>query len=125
MAAVPKVFRTKEGDEFTFLFSIRGIMAAEDAGAAGMGELVAGAAGGRLGYLASLIYGGLKPHHPNITLEQVWEMMEGPDGVELGKALWPAIDSAMPDPKETEADPPKARKAGTGKPSSPRGAKSA
>lgn len=122
MTAEAKTFRTTDGDEFTMLFSIRGIMAAEDAGGAGFGELIQGAAQGRLGYLAGLIYGGLKVHHPGLTLEETWALMDGPDGAELGKALWPAIESAMPNRKAGPENPPVPR-GGTGTRSSARGSK--
>ncbi|HEY8593311.1 MAG TPA: hypothetical protein VIL42_10680 [Sphingomicrobium sp.] len=115
-----KTFRTKAGKEYVFLFSFAGIVAAEDAANASFSDLIAGAANSRVGYLAALIYGGLKACQPELTLADVWELMQSEDGTALGAAMWPAIEAAMP--RRTGENPQKAG-SGTGSRSSPSGAK--
>lgn len=123
-----QLFTAKNGREFTLLLDHRGIIAAEKYAEAGFGELLIGLSQGRLGYLAALICGALKSHHPDITIEDVWDLIEVEED-ELGQALAKAVEQSRPAQmalkKMEGANPPKARKGGTGSPSSPRGAKRA
>lgn len=124
MPAEAKTFRTKDEREFTFLFDIEGLIAAENCANqgndenAGLKQIITGAANGRLGYLVALAYGGLKAYHPDITRTSAWALIDT-DGTALGKAMWPALFAAMP---EEKGNPPKAG-SGNGTRSSPLGSK--
>lgn len=117
-------FIAKDRASYTFLFDHSAIIAAEKLADAGFAKLLAGLQEGRFGFLVALITAGLQHHHPAFTIDDAWELLEA-EGEELGLALGEAIKSAMPKPggKATEGNPPKARKAGTGTPSSPRGSR--
>jgi hypothetical protein len=132
MPAEAKTFVTDDGREFTFLFDIDGIIAAEDCanrveGNANIQQIVAGAMNARMGYLRALIYGGLKSRQPSITRAEAWELVES-DGEKVGQAMWAALFAAMPvkegEASKAGANPPKAA-GGTGKRSSPPGSKKA
>lgn len=119
-----KTFRASDGRELTFLFTMEGMIAAENAADAPFAEVVTGAAKARIGHLRALIYGGLKAGGEKVTLAECGEMIER-EGAALGEALWAALQSAMPEPaKDGEAGPRKAG-GGTGTRSSPRGSKKA
>lgn len=134
MTPEAKTFVTADKREFTFLFDIEGLIAAEDCangvdGNANLQQIIRGAANKRLGYLRALVYGGLKTCHPAITREQAWALIDS-DGKALGEAFWLALFSALPPQEEAggdgEANPPIGEAApGTGSRSSPRGSKKA
>jgi hypothetical protein len=129
-------FTARDGRTLTFLFNHRGIIAAEKAGEAGFGDLLAGMAEGRLGYLVSLIWGGLRARHPEIGIEECWDLLDS-EGKPLAEALGEALKAAMPGQGgEDRANPrkagraesharsrPAARARGTGTRSSPRGSR--
>jgi hypothetical protein len=120
-----KSFKDSGGRELTFLFDIEGIIAAENAADTKFAKIVKGAIDGRVGHLRALIFGGLSGPQPGITLAECGAMIES-EGEALGKALWPALFSAMPERKEDKADPPKpgrAKTSGTGSRSSARGSR--
>lgn len=119
-----RTFAAKDGRDLTFFFNHRGIIAAEKTGDAGFGELLVGMSKGRLGYLHALILGGLSVHHPEISAEEAWDLMES-EGEPLAIALGDALTSAMPERSAggKGAGPPKAAKRGTGSRSSPPGSK--
>lgn len=124
------LFTAKDGREFILVLDHRGIIAAEKYAEAGFGEILKGLAEGRLGYLASLILGSMKSNHPDMTMEDVWDLLEEEEE-ELGKALGEAVANSRPSQmalkKVKDGNPPKAgtteTQNGTGAPSSPRGAK--
>lgn len=120
------IFTAKDGREFTFLFDHRGMVAAEKLGDDNFGALMTGMAEGRLGCLVALVVGGLKAHHPEITPDDAWDLLEAEDKA-LGEALGEAIKASRPGQmviKAAGANPPKARRRrGTGTRSSPPGSK--
>lgn len=122
-----KLFTAKDGREFVLLLDHRGIVAAEKAGETGFGGLLVGLGEGRLGCLVALTYGALRTHHPDITIEDVWDLLEVEEQ-ELGLALGEAIKASRPGQialrrAEEAANPPPAAMNGTGTPSSPPGSK--
>jgi hypothetical protein len=120
-----QTFTAKDGREFTFLFDHRAIVASEKAGDGNFGEVLRGMAEGRLGSLVALTWGGLRAHHPELTIEDAWDLLES-EGEALGNALGEAIKSSRPGQmvmKAAGANPPKPRSRGTGTRSSARGSK--
>jgi hypothetical protein len=118
-------FTAKDGSGYTFLFDHRAIVAAEKAGEDNFGVLLQGMAEGRLGALTALTWAGLRAHHPGMTLDEAWDLLEN-EGEALGLAMGEAIKSSRPGQmamKAAGANPPKPRSRGTGTRSSARGSK--
>lgn len=126
------LFTAKDGREFQLLLDHRGIIAAEKYADDGFGRILIGLAQGKLGYLAALIAGAMKVHQPEITIEDVWDLLEVEEE-ELGEAIGKAVELSRPAQmalRKVEAENPrKAEKEGTangtGTPSSPPGSKKA
>lgn len=53
----------------------------------------------RLGTVRTALWGALLEHHPDITLEMVGDMMDGPDMPKCGQALGRCLDLAFPHAK--------------------------
>lgn len=114
-------FPGADGRELTFFFDHRAMIATEKAADDGFANVMRGVGQGRLGYRAALIFGGLRAHHPEITPDAAWELMEeGKDDLLL--FVMEAVADAMPERKGGK-NPPRARKRGNGSRSSPRGSK--
>lgn len=116
-----KTFRASDGSELTFLFDFPAMIAAEDAADKPFDQVVRGALAGRIGHLGALIHGGLKRLQPGTTLASALALIES-DGEAVGKAMWPALWSAMPEQKDAGQNPPKPR-GGTGSRSSAAGSR--
>ncbi|NJC06513.1 hypothetical protein GGQ97_002306 [Sphingomonas kaistensis] len=116
-----------DGEELVLLYDHAARLAAEDAADKPFGDLITGAFAGRLGYLGALLYGGLRRHHPTLTLGQahdlIGEAVGGDMLLSLQEGMVKAITASMPARDESEeANPPKAP-GGTGTRSSAPGAK--
>jgi hypothetical protein len=125
------LFTARDKREFILLLDHRGIITAEKYADAGFGDLLIGLAQGRLGYLAALIMGALKVHQPELTIEDVWDLLEVEEK-ELGEALGKAVEQSRPaqmalakikQKVEGENPPTAGETDGTGTPSSSPGAK--
>ena len=115
-----------DGAELILLFDQAGLVAAEDAADKPIAAVIDGAFGGRLGYMAALLYGGLRRHHARYSLDDVHGIIgaarQGEAGIAgLLEGMMKAIEAAMP--KRRAEDPLPAPENGTGTPSSEPGAK--
>jgi hypothetical protein len=122
-----RVFIAKSGEEYTFLFTHRGLIAAEKSADAGLGKVLQGLSEGRIGFVVALIHGGLVVNHPEMLQEDAWALWEE-EGPRLVEAMSEALKAAMPIVQQVLGvagkNPPKAR-SGTGTPSSRSGSKKA
>lgn len=114
------------GEDLILLFDHAARLAVEDAGDDGMTQLVNGAfSRGRLGHLGCLVYGGLRRHHPALTLADahgiVARAIENDQLTALQMGVMKALEASMPK-KDEGANPLKAA-SGIGTHSSPPGAK--
>jgi len=87
-----------------------------------LGEMLAG--NPPVGLQARVVWGLLREHHPEVTLEQASALARGEAGEAVGYAIGKLIMAAFPAAKgkAKDANPPKPR--GASRPSSKRGARS-
>ncbi len=118
-----------DGEELILLFDHAARLTSEDAADAPFSKLNDQGFEGRLGYLGALLYGGLRRHHPKLTLAEAHGLVETAANLNLLLALQEgmikALTASMPAIRgDDEENPPKAP-GGTGTPSSAPGAKKA
>lgn len=65
----------------------------------------------RLGVVGKVLWGLLREHHPEMTLDQAASLMFGGTGLLVGSAVTRLLESAFPagDPKAKGKNPPKRR----------------
>lgn len=113
------------GEELILLFDHTGRLAVEEAADAPLRKIIDQAFQGRLGYIAALLFGGLRRRHPNLTLADSHAMVEeAVDGgllLGLQESLVKALEASMP--QKVEDENPQKAPGGTGTRSSAPGAK--
>ena|SRR5690606_6735677 len=111
----------KDGRKFVLVGDFQSRVVAEQAYGKPYRFIVRDAAAEYLGAVRALLYGLMKRHQPDLTLEDVGELIDT-SGAELMEAAEKAMDQATPKTEGKEdANPPKSRR---GKTSGGSGAKS-
>lgn len=117
-----------DGRRLTLRRSFRAIAEAEIAAGVNAKEMVETMVSGgpSLKYSACFLFGMLRAHHGDLNLDDAFAIFES-DGAAISTAMQQVGDAtAAPDrpgKAGSAANPPKAARAGTGTPSSPRGRK--
>ena len=118
-----------DGRELTLRFDFNALIEAEEASGSSTDEILKGLNNGspRLKIARAMLYGSLRHHHPEISLEDTGELFMI-DGGEVSKAMGEAMDAmaarkAELNPQKGPGKSPKARPLGIGTPSSKRGAR--
>lgn len=92
-----------DGRSFTLAFDMEALIEAESAYGKPLKQLMQDASAGFVGAVRSLIYGGLRARHPEITLREASTiLMENSDALSI--ALEAALAASMPDPKKGAED---------------------
>lgn len=84
-----------DGREFTLVLDFDGLIAAEQAYAKPMAQMMAEAQGGFMGALRAILWGALRQRHGAVSLSEAGQiLLDGGD--EAFAALTKAIDASMP-----------------------------
>ena len=117
--------------ELTLRFDFGALVEAEDAAGVGTQEMMAefsAKGGARLKTARAMLYGALRYHHPDLTLEDAGDLLMG-DGEAISRAMGEAMqamaDRRSPNPPKGAAAPSRKPPLGTSTRSSRHGAKAA
>jgi hypothetical protein len=117
--------------ELTLRFDFAALVEAEEASGLGTQAMLsefAGKGGAHLKTARAMLYGGLRYHHPDLTLEDVGDLLmtdgEAVSGA-MGRAMEEMAERRSPNPRKGAAAEPSKPPLGTSTRSSPRGAKAA
>lgn len=91
--------RLEDGRSFTLVIDFDGLIEAEQTYGKPMVHLLGDAQQGFLGAQRAILYGGLRRHHPEVTLSEVGNILLAAKGNAV-QAISTAIDLAMPKPQE-------------------------
>jgi hypothetical protein len=116
--------------ELTLRFDFGALVEAEEAAGVGTEEMMKELSGGgaRLKTARAMLYGALRYHHPELTLEDAGDLLMGDgEGVSraMGEAMQEMADRRSPNPPKGAAAGARKPPLGTGTPSSRHGAKAA
>lgn len=115
-AAQGEAMLVSDGKELTLRYDFDALCAVEDAADKAIGDVLIELSQGspRLTTVRALIYGGLREHHPEVTLKEAGELFLS-DGPAVSEAMNKALSAAFPKMAEGKQgeNPRKRRSAGT------------
>lgn len=103
---------------YTMRMSINAIVSIEDhfdMGINQIAEKLGDPKGMRIGNLRAVVLHTLREHHPDLTIDQVGEIIGQAGFTATAEAIQKAMVAAFPDAKAEEGNPRKAKQTGTGK----------
>jgi hypothetical protein len=103
-------FTTHAGQKLTLVVDFNALAEAEYAVDMGANEILSGLSKGRIKAMRGITLGALARRHPDMTIDDVDELLQGEDAGPLAETLMQAVQAAFPQPSEaaTEENPPEA-----------------
>lgn len=104
-----------DGRELTLVVDYGAFAEAEDIADKGINELLDMMRRGRLRAMQAIVCGALKANHPDISPDEVGDLLLGGDSAAIGKAVNEAVANAFPKEAAGKGDADPLPKGGAGK----------